>query len=294
MEKEINIRLAEEKAIREAEFIAASESIKLSQELSLRLETSEPNSNKSSRSSSVSFIPKDIDNDEQPINQLDQIDQANGDEDRDLVKKENENDKPEEDNLDREQDKIVEDENNEKDQSQEDASKITDTLEPIIEIKENDYEPHLTKQESKLILNEFRHDSANFKEEQQEINGHSNDSEVTVLRVDDQDLDNNQDSNDELLLITDQESVDIQGCNHKLHQISDYTKSGISFIFEFQKSIIDNCRNNANSINAQLKMSTLDYLDSLHSKLISLAGFHSPDECSICKDFKHQDVPLLN
>ncbi|OII75441.1 uncharacterized protein cubi_01962 [Cryptosporidium ubiquitum] len=300
MENETNVRLAEEKAIREAEFIAASESIKLTQELSLRLGASEPNSKNSSRSPSISDIQKNNDNDEQQICQPYQIDQTNSEDENENKNEnvnENENEKEyKEENLDEEQDKFPkEGENIEKSLSKDEIGlQISNTIEPIIEIKENEYESQFTKQESKLILNEFRHDSLSFKKEQEETNGHSNDSEITILKEpENQDLENNQHSSDEILLINSQKSVEIQGCNHKLHEISDYTKSGISIILEFQKSIIDNCKN-TNSVNTQLKKSSLDYFDSLHSKLINLAGFHSPDECSICKDFRHQDVPLLN
>ncbi|KAH8582913.1 uncharacterized protein ELE39_002258 [Cryptosporidium sp. chipmunk genotype I] len=289
MKEEISIRAAEEKAIKEAEFIAASESIKLAQELSLRLKTSEPTSIASSRCPSLSAFEEKNDNEKQFADQPERIDEKNRDEVENLL--ENENESREEEKIDEEQDQVAEeDEKNEKTLSQEEVtSQISNnTQEPIIEIKEeNDNAAQPKKQESKLILNEFRHDSVSFKEEQQETNGHSENAEITILQEsENQDLENIENYNDEAFF-NHQEPLEIHGCGHKLHEFSESTKYGITGIF-------DSCKNNTNSMNTQLKKSAWEYFDSLHSRLINLAGFHSPDECSICKDFKHQDVPLLN
>ncbi|KAJ1604550.1 hypothetical protein OJ253_3612 [Cryptosporidium canis] len=268
MEEEISIRSAEERAIKEAEYIAASESKKLIQELSLRLETSEPNSKSSSRSPSVAAIEesavKQTDPEDQPV-------QEGGEEE-------------------------VSRDNNEKSPSQDEiTSVVSGTNEPIIEIREGEDMSQIIKQESKLILGEFGNDSISFKEEQQETNGHLEDSEIIVLEEPETPvIEGNEDFSDKITPVDNQEPIEVEGCGHKLRGFTDSTKSGISGIIQFQRSIFNDCTHNAASLNTQLKKASWDYFNSLHSRLIKLSGFHNPDECSICKDFKHMDVPLLN
>ncbi|KAJ1606423.1 hypothetical protein OIY81_3216 [Cryptosporidium canis] len=272
MEEEISIRSAEERAIKEAEYIAASESKKLIQELSLRLETSEPNSKSSSRSPSVAAIEESAAKETEPEDQP--IQEGGVEEEKEEVSRDNNEKSPSQDEI---------------------TSVVSGTNEPIIEIREGEDMSQIIKQESKLILGEFGNDSISFKEEQQETNGHSEDSEIIVLEDPEAPaIEENEDSSDEITPVDNQEPIEVEGCGHKLRGFTDSTKSGISGIIQFQKSIFNDCRHNAASLNTQLKKTSWDYFDSLHSRLIKLAGFHNPDECSICKDFKHQDVPLLN
>ncbi|KAH8742082.1 hypothetical protein FG386_003409 [Cryptosporidium ryanae] len=255
---EIEIDDAEARAIKEAEYIAASESQRLVQELSLRLDLSEPNSKVGSRIQSSTEIS--IENDEN-------------------------NDKQEE--------------------NVEIQNKIA--CEPIImsdeNSNENENEINLISQESKLVLSEFKNDFDNSMMEQEEKSGNS-DSEcdhidVVIIeesKIDESENTKEEDENNKLLSVyeNNEEFILTKGCTVQIGNIKEYAKSSCDQILDIKKSLISNIKMNVYETNETIKKSSVDYFNTFHSKLILMAGLHSPDDCSICKEFRRQDVPLLN
>lgn len=258
---EIEICDAEARAIKEAEYIAASESIRLVQELSLRLDLSEPSSKVGSRIQSSHEI-------------------------------------------------YIEDENKD-DMRVENIKNNKVICEPII-MKDGDLNEvehgscdNLMSQESKLILNEFENDLDSSMMEQDE-NGSKNESEcenIDNVTIEESNI-NKSDVIDENCNVINEDTTSIyenneelvikNNCIERIGTIRDYAKNGCDHIADFRKLLINNIKTNIVETNKALKNSSIDYLNAFHSKLILMAGLHSPSECSICKEFKHQDVPLLN
>ncbi|KAH7647676.1 hypothetical protein FG379_001475 [Cryptosporidium bovis] len=254
---EIEIDDAEARAIKEAEYIAASESQRLVQELSLRLSLSESSSKVGSRIQSSSEI-------------------STGNEEHDK----------QEDSTDN-QNKIV--------------------CEPIIMSDENSNgegnEINLVSQESKLVLNEFKNDSDNSMIEQDEISRNS-DSEcentdvalIEEIKIEESEIVKEGNENDKSLNVYEskEELVITKGCTDHIDNIKEYARNSCDHILDIKKSLISNIKTNLSETNETIKKSSIEYLSNFHSKLILMAGLHSPDDCSICKEFRRQDVPLLN
>ncbi|KAF7458998.1 hypothetical protein HWI79_509 [Cryptosporidium felis] len=268
MDEEFSLRTAEEKAIKEAEYIAASESIKLAQELSLRMDISETNSEKSFRTSSVAAIQDDINNPQEEGEVL-EIAKSSKEEITESFKE------------------------NDTEIAPEESKSVQEPVVEAAEVGEDGNSSNLINQDSKLFLSEFSHDSVNFKEEQEETTTVCEQTTV-ILEEPTVTEDTHQVEEDCTVLISNEEPLELRGCGHKFQDLSKSTRENVAGIIDFQKSIFNDCNAASKSINQHIKESTWNYFDYVHSKLIYLAGFHNPDECSICRDFKHQDVPLLN
>ncbi|OII78258.1 hypothetical protein cand_034830 [Cryptosporidium andersoni] len=83
-------------------------------------------------------------------------------------------------------------------------------------------------------------------------------------------------------------------CQDNLYEFTKDFRENFNQMLLHQKETIYGYKTYCITYNKNMTKAVTKYADKLHEKLMNITGFHDPGECQICKEFQHQDVPLLN
>ncbi|KAL7068954.1 hypothetical protein ACR3K2_04870 [Cryptosporidium serpentis] len=324
---------AEKQALMEMEILATQESKRLTEEISIRLTSDNTELSSSSEKrieeedaslASVESISKDIieENMNEDSNEIEEekvesntprtehgMEENQG---KDYVEAESKNEIQENKDSTKEEDSIKEKNFIEDEDSIKDLESETGIQEEVYsnnEIGENpsvtnswDEEPKLKQIESKefshanvefmprtptkamlddtdgesLNMNEYRRSSVPFKHEQDEV------ATINIII---------EKENSEIQI---EEELHHSSCQDNLYEFTKNFRDNFSQMLLHQKKTIYEYKTYCTTCNRNMTKIVTKYADKLHEKLVNIAGFHDPGECQICKEFQHQDVPLLN
>ncbi|EEA04838.1 uncharacterized protein CMU_039050 [Cryptosporidium muris RN66] len=131
-------------------------------------------------------------------------------------------------------------------------------------------------EEENLNMNEYHQSSIPFKHEEDEVAT----ANIVIEK-----------KNSEIQI---EEELYHSSCQDNLYEFTKSFRENFNQMLLHQKETIDEYKTYCVTYNENITKAVTKYADKLHEKLMNITGFHDPDECQICKEFQHQDVPLLN